>query len=60
MYAQEFLNDVYPGIKQSPILWAKMMATPEIKPDVSLAGKYDVVLIFYSSYSVLDNICLQN
>ena len=38
-YFGMFLNDVYPGAKISPVELAKMMATPEISPDVMMKGK---------------------
>ena len=38
-YFDEFINDTYPGAKKSPVDMVKMMATPEIKPDATLAGK---------------------
>ena len=38
-YFDEFINATYPGAKKSPVEMVKMMATPEIKPDVTLAGK---------------------
>ena len=38
-YFDIFLNDVYPGAKKSPVELAKMMATPEISPDVMMKGK---------------------
>ena len=38
-YFNEFINATYPGAKKSPVEMVKMMATPEIKPDVTLAGK---------------------
>ena len=38
-YFNEFINATYPGAKKSPVEMVQMMATPEIKPDVTLAGK---------------------
>lgn len=38
-YFNMFLKDVYPGSKRSPVELAKMMATPEINPDVKMSGK---------------------
>ena len=38
-YLNEFINETYPGAKKSPVDMVKMMATPEIKPDATLAGK---------------------
>ena len=39
-----FLRDIYPGAKRSPVEWIRMMATPEINPDVKMAGR----LTYYS------------
>ena len=38
MYFEMFLRDIYPGAKRSPVEWIRMMATPEINPDVTMAG----------------------
>ena len=38
-YFNEFINATYPGARKSPVEMVQMMATPEIKPDVTLAGK---------------------
>ena len=38
-YFNDFINAAYPGAMKSPVEMVKMMATPEIKPDVTLAGK---------------------
>ena len=37
-YLKEFLNDVYPGAKRSPIDYVKMMAMPDIDPDTAIEG----------------------
>ena len=41
-YFDMFLNDVYPGAKKSPVELAKMMATPEISPDIMMKGKHSL------------------
>ena len=35
---KEFLKDTYPGARQSPTQMIRMMATPDIQPDVAIAG----------------------
>ena len=38
-YLKDFLVEVYPGAKSSPVYYVKMMAMPDIDPDTAIEGK---------------------
>ena len=53
-----FLRDVYPGAKRSPVELVRMMATPEIDPNVKMAGisiltHVNIVMIFDYIFQVI-------
>ena len=45
-YLRDFLRDTYPGAKKSPVDYVKLLAMPDIKPDMAIKGtkKLDQIL----------------
>ena len=47
-YLKDFLVEVYPGAKSSPVDYVKMMAMPDIEPDTAIEGKQIPILTLIS------------